>query len=112
MATLARMRLSADEHAAIADAAREVLGPGTRVSLFGSRVDDGARGGDIDLLVETDQPLSADQWVDRRSAFVARLYRRLGERRVDVLLAGPGVLAAPMGVLAAARHRAIELVRT
>lgn len=106
------MRLTPAEQAAIADAAREVLGPGSRVSLFGSRVDDAARGGDIDLLVDTGEPLSAEAWVATRTALIARLYRALGERRIDVLLSAPPALAPPAPVLASARARAIELVRT
>lgn len=46
------MRLTTHERGAIADAARDTLARGRRICLFGSRVDDQARGGDIDLLVE------------------------------------------------------------
>jgi len=105
------MRISPSEQQAIATAARETLWPGTRVSLFGSRVDDRARGGDIDLLVSPALAPEPADWVARRQRFVARLYRLLDERRIDVVLdAGPTAAAA--SVVASARQRAIELVRT
>jgi hypothetical protein len=46
-----RMRLSTDQIQAIYQAATTAFGQGTSVWLFGSRVDDAKRGGDIDLLV-------------------------------------------------------------
>jgi len=77
----------------IAQATLDAWQPGTRVSLFGSRVDDDARGGDIDLLVEAGEPLQADDLVRRRGAFVANLYKLMGERRIDVVVASSGVSA-------------------
>lgn len=81
------MRLRPNEIQAIAQAAKEALPPGTGVFLFGSRLDDQARGGDIDLLVEPPTPWSPQQIVDRRTQFVATLYRLLEEQRIDVLIA-------------------------
>lgn len=104
------MRLSTNEQAAIAAAASATWGPGAVVSLFGSRVDDRARGGDIDLLVDLPEPPTAAQWVAQRQAFVARLYREWGERRIDVLLAGPAG-GVPTEVLMSARLQAVPLVR-
>jgi predicted nucleotidyltransferase len=105
------MRISPSEHQAIATAAREALWPGTRVALFGSRVDDAARGGDIDLLVTPPSVPEPADWVARRQRFVARLYRLLDERRIDVVL---DTEAAPLAsaVLSAARRQAVELVQT
>ena len=104
------MRLSAQECTAIAQAARLAWPPGSRVSLFGSRVDDTARGGDIDLLVEAGEPLQADDLVRRRGAFVTSLYRLIGERRIDVVVASQGV-SAPGFIIESARRHAIELVQ-
>lgn len=56
--------------------------PAARIFLFGSRVDDQQRGGDIDLLVLS-QKLDAS---DRRKMKVD-LYRRIGHRKIDLLLA-------------------------
>jgi predicted nucleotidyltransferase len=106
------MRLTATEQHAIAQAARAAWQPGTRVALFGSRVDPAARGGDIDLLVETSAPMSADEAVARRSDFVARLYRLIGERRIDVVVCGAALPGPPAALLASARAAAVELVRT
>lgn len=52
------------------------------IYLFGSRVDDCRRGGDIDLLIASDK-LTAD---DRRKIRL-RLYDRLGEQKIDIILA-------------------------
>ena len=105
------MRLTPEERDAIGVAARATLRPDTRVSLFGSRVDDQARGGDIDLLVEVSAPMDAAELVARRSAFVTHLYTLIGERRIDVVVASPGA-AAPRALVESARRRAIELVHT
>lgn len=105
------MRLSADERRAVERASREALPAGTRVLLFGSRLDDKRRGGDIDLLVELPEPLSADDAVDRRTRFTARLYRLLEERRIDVVMAQRGQ-PDPRAVVEAARRQGVELART
>ena len=50
------MRLTPEQIQAIKDTAAAVLGPGVRVTLFGSRLDDTQRGGDVDLYVELPAP--------------------------------------------------------
>lgn len=55
--------------------------------LFGSRADDSARGGDIDLPIETQ--LSYDEAVSRKIRFLVGLAKRLGDRRVDVVVSSP-----------------------
>lgn len=49
------MRLSSSQAKTIKDTVTRVVDSGARVWLFGSRLDDALRGGDIDLYVETDQ---------------------------------------------------------
>jgi uncharacterized protein len=105
------MRLTADEQSSIATAAREVLPPGACVSLFGSRADDSRRGGDIDLLVESGAELDASQQVSLRTRLAARLYRLMGERRIDIVLAAQGSADNRL-IVAEARRHAVELVRT
>lgn len=105
------MRLTPDERAAIAAASREAFPPRTRVLLFGSRLDDARRGGDIDLLVEPLRRLPPDELVERRTRFAARLYRLLDERRIDVVVAAGGEPDA-RPVVRAAREHGLELVTT
>lgn len=106
------MRLSRVEVDGIATAARTTCPPGSRVYLFGSRVDDDRRGGDIDLLVETPQPLAEQQVVSLRNRLTALLYRLIGERRIDVLVTPPAPPGSTDPVTESARAHAIELVRT
>ena len=105
------MRLTAADRHAIETSAREAFPPGTKVILFGSRVDDARRGGDIDLLIEPACALAADDLVARRSRFIARLYRLLDEQRIDVVVAGASA-GGESPVVQAARRDGIELART
>lgn len=50
------MRLSTAQQQSILRAARQNFGGDAKVWLFGSRVDDARRGGDVDLYVEADGP--------------------------------------------------------
>ncbi|MDA8094922.1 MAG: nucleotidyltransferase domain-containing protein [Betaproteobacteria bacterium] len=84
------MRLTEKERAAIVRAAHDAFEPGTAVFLFGSRVDDARRGGDIDLLVEAPRPLSAADLVARRTRFVASIYYALEEQPIDVVITAKG----------------------
>jgi len=54
------------------------------VRLFGSRLDDAGRGGDIDLWV--DVPLTVEQAVQAEGRFYATLQRRIGEQRIDIVI--------------------------
>lgn len=55
-----------------------------KVMLFGSRVDDTARGGDIDLYIETD--CSPKQVLKAKMALYAGLQKQLGEQRIDIVV--------------------------
>ena len=83
------MRLSAEQATVIRQTAAEVFGDDVGVWLFGSRVDDSKRGGDIDLLLSP-VTLDARQQLLRKIRFLASLERRLGERKVDVVIEAPG----------------------
>jgi hypothetical protein len=48
------MRLTQEQQSAIRTAASEAFGAGATVWLFGSRVDDHKKGGDIDLVIEAE----------------------------------------------------------
>jgi predicted nucleotidyltransferase len=89
----------------IRDTVRSVVGAQTRVRLFGSRVDDQARGGDIDLLVEADHPVDTPVLVGARIG--ARLQQALGDCRIDVLLVAPNV--REQAIHRVARETAVEV---
>lgn len=83
------MRLSDFERDTLKRAAVDCFGSGTQVRLFGSRTDDSRKGGDIDLLVEV--PSSDPAAIaSAHTRFLARVYSRLGEQKVDVLIDFPG----------------------
>ena len=83
------MRLSEREIQVLRSEARHAFGPDVRVFLFGSRVDDTLRGGDIDLLIQTDCVEDAAVF-QARISFLARVKLALGERKIDVVLDYPG----------------------
>ncbi|HQS99161.1 MAG: hypothetical protein B7Y26_11650 [Hydrogenophilales bacterium 16-64-46] len=90
------MRLTEEQASIIRQAARQVFGSGTDVWLFGSRVHDSKRGGDIDLYIETEGGVKVV--LDRELAFHATLQRRLGEQRIDIVVHRQGVPLRPIDI--------------
>jgi predicted nucleotidyltransferase len=88
------MRLTESQIQTIHATAKELFGSDARVSLFGSRVDDHQRGGDIDLLIEVDHVL--DNRPAMAARFSAHLQRRIGEQRIDVLIIDPNTRLQPI----------------
>lgn len=75
------MRLSDIEIGAI-KAAVHKRDPDANIYLFGSRVDDYKKGGDIDLLIFSSILSPAD-----KRAIRAELWQELGEQKIDLVLA-------------------------
>ncbi len=92
------MRLTEAQQRAIVTEAARVFGPHATVRLFGSRVDDALRGGDIDLHIEAEG--SAGALLDLELKLYARLIRRLGDRRIDIVLHPRGQALRPIDVQA------------
>lgn len=88
------MRLSPVDRATIVRLTAEVVGERAVVRLFGSRVHDELKGGDIDLMVSLSDPISNPAVLAARLA--ARIERALGGRRVDVVLHAPNLLEQPI----------------
>ncbi len=88
------MRLSHDQQQLIKKTVASIVGPDSRVWLFGSRVDDAKRGGDIDLLIETKQAIT------HKAALLCRLegalVMRLGDRKIDTLIKDATTADAPI----------------
>lgn len=78
------MRLDDYTRNVIKHEADALFGVGTQVRLFGSRADDAARGGDIDLLIEP--AIAPSNTVLAECHLAARLQLALGGRRVDVIV--------------------------
>jgi hypothetical protein len=77
------MRLNAAQQQAIVETFLEVFGKG-ELRLFGSRVDDSKKGGDIDLYV---QPFSSENLGEKRIAYLAKLKRKIGDQKIDLVIA-------------------------
>jgi predicted nucleotidyltransferase len=97
------MRLTRDQITAILNTATGIGGRDADVLLFGSRLDDSARGGDVDLVIETDTGLS----VLERARIKATLEARLG-LPVDIVAVARGRGLTPFQRIA--KSHAVRLV--
>jgi predicted nucleotidyltransferase len=79
------MRSRQSQRQIILDTGRQHFGEGCEIWLFGSRVDDSRKGGDIDLMVFP--PRNEKIPYSEKLAFRANLKRRIGDRKIDVLFA-------------------------
>ncbi len=77
------MRLTEQQKIILKRLTAEIFGADARLILFGSRVNDNAKGGDIDLYIETpNQQLSFDNKIKLLTA----LNRALGEQKIDIVV--------------------------
>ena len=76
------MRLQKQEIYTILQVARNIYGEKVKVYLFGSRLDNTKRGGDIDLLIRTDEEKKG---VLARIRMIAQLKYFLGDQKIDII---------------------------
>ncbi len=94
------MRLTETQIAAIRLGTTQLAGHAARVWLFGSRVRDDARGGDVDLLLELDEAVAEPAQLAARLA--ALVSRAMCGRKVDVLIKAPNLKLLPIHSIALA----------
>lgn len=83
------MRISPKHMQTIREVVSRECGSTARVRLFGSRLDDTGRGGDVDLLVELDEAVERPALLAARLS--AMLSRQLDGRSVDIVLSAPNL---------------------
>ena len=76
------MRLQKQEIHTILQVARNIYGEKVKVYLFGSRLDNTKRGGDIDLLIRTDEEKKG---VLARIRMISQLKYLLGDQKIDII---------------------------
>ena len=96
------MRLTMQQTQTIAQTVNRLAGAGSAVYLFGSRLDDQAKGGDVDLFIESDMPLS----LIHRAQIKMELESQLG-LPVDILAKLRSAGATPFQKIA--KFRATQL---
>ncbi len=95
------MRLSAKELKVIREEVRG-LDPSAEIYLYGSRVNDAARGGDIDLMIVSDKLVFRDILRLR-----ARILDRIGLQQLDLVVRRPQELIEPLATVA--RETGVQL---
>lgn len=88
------MRLTDAQIQSIRQLACQVAGEQTNVRIFGSRLDDAAQGGDLDLMLELAE--SVDNPALIAAQLSARVSRIMHGRKVDVLISAPNLMRLPI----------------
>lgn len=82
-----RMRITKKYQKVILEAVHQCFDDRAEVYLFGSRVDDNKKGGDIDLYIIPDQKSSAVQLYNKKIKFLVALHLGIGDQKIDVVIA-------------------------
>ncbi len=77
------MRLSKFEIKIIKESAKNIFGNDTKVFLFGSRINDKLKGGDIDIYIETNRTIDI---LNKKIKMLVELKKILGDRRIDIVI--------------------------
>lgn len=101
------MRLTTMEQDVIRHSFRQCFGEEDHLWLFGSRVHDQKRGGDIGLYVETH--LDTHQAIESKFSFLRMVKDKIGDQKIDVVL---NILSldSPQLIYKIAKTEGIQLV--
>ena len=97
------MRLSAAQTQLIVHCVRQQFGADAQVMLFGSRLDDTARGGDVDLLIESEAPATL-----RQRALVTMALEKALNLPVDIVALQRGAPGSAFARIARSRAQPLE----
>ncbi len=88
------MRLTEFQTKTIKNAVTSSFGDSSQVYLFGSRVDDSRKGGDIDLLIITS--LKGKDMEYRKLKTISKIQLAMGDQKIDLLTADPDLQDPPL----------------
>ena len=77
------MRIRKEDITTIKKITKEYFGSSAKVYLFGSRVNDQKKGGDIDLYIETDLK---ENVFEQKLKMLGKLHQALGEQKIDIVI--------------------------
>lgn len=104
------MRLTPRRRTVLRRAFERRFAPDARLWLYGSRTDDGMRGGDIDLMVQTalDDP---DALIESKLSFLADLHStpEFDGEKIDLVLWSPALQGPPQPIHRVAMAEGMEL---
>lgn len=92
------IRLTEQQIKIIRHVVGNLAGNNARVTLFGSRVDETKKGGDIDLLISI--PVAVQHPAELSAKISSQLIRKFQGRKVDVLLSAPNLKKMPIHSIA------------
>lgn len=102
------MRLSSKQTFSIQSLFREHFLSHDQLWLFGSRVDDTQKGGDIDLYIET-QHSDLEIIAVKKIQFLVALKKEMGDQKIDVII-NPILLNRTQRIYQEARKNGVLLV--
>lgn len=79
------MRLTTEVQHKLIACSKHYFGNEAHLYLFGSRIDDNKKGGDIALFLETNEKIS----LQTEMAFLKEVYSRITQRKVDLIINSP-----------------------
>ena len=79
------MRLTQNQACIIQTTLKQYFLPDDKLWLFGSRVDDHQKGGDIDLYIET-QYTNLEIIAEKKIQFLAALKKEMGDQKIDIII--------------------------
>lgn len=93
-----KVRLSAREIEVIRATVGHMLGDRAIIRIFGSRAHEDAKGGDIDILIETERKLPDRVAIACR--LTSELQMQLGDQKIDVIIIDPETREQPIHQIA------------